>query len=121
MLAYVFPMFCILCVGFPFPAQGTENALKISSQGPKIYFYDLFYLAKRKFMLERRSWMSYPLLLIFEFACQCCKNGIIHIFLCKFGSDGAAVDSMEWLWFRSENTELLVLHINGAVIDCTLD
>jgi hypothetical protein len=55
MLAYVFPMFCILCVGFPFPAQGTENALKISSQGPKIYFYDLFYLAKRKFMLERRS------------------------------------------------------------------
>jgi hypothetical protein len=31
------------------------------------------------------------------------------------------VDSMEWLWFRSENTELLVLHINGAVIDCTLD
>jgi hypothetical protein len=26
MLANVFPTFCILCVGFPFPAQGTENA-----------------------------------------------------------------------------------------------
>ncbi len=32
---------------------------KSSSQGPKIYFYDLFYLARRKVMLER-SWMSYP-------------------------------------------------------------
>jgi hypothetical protein len=55
MLANVFPTFCILCVGFPFPAQGTENALKSSSQGPKIYFYDFFYLVRRKVMLERKE------------------------------------------------------------------